>query len=192
MNRIHKPSALFLILGALFSLALPAQATTIFYSVSLVSGNTYEYSYLAQNDSLSFPVDEITIFFDAAQFENLQPATVPSGWDPLVVQPDLLLADDGFFDAIALGPSDAIQPGLGLGGFSIRFDWLGSGAPGTQPFEIRDAITFDLVDTGFTVPIPEPTSALLIGFGLCLLSSSRARATRPLRMTHHALHGASR
>ena len=174
MNWILYFKGTLLSIAVLLALTLPSHATTIFYSVSLVAGNTYEYDYVVENDSLAVPIDEFTIFFDPARYESLQTASAPSGWDALVVQPDLILADDGFLDVIALAPSDAIDPAQGLAGFTLRFDWLGVGTPGAQPFEIRDAITFDLLDVGMTVPIPEPASAVLVLFGLSLLANRRA------------------
>ncbi|HEB90924.1 MAG TPA: hypothetical protein ENI85_15225 [Deltaproteobacteria bacterium] len=155
---------------ALLGGASPSQATTIFYSVSPIGGSTFEYAYLVENDSLAVSLEEFTLFFDRALFENLQAVNVPAGWDPLVAQPDPLLAEDGFLDVLALGLADAIDPGGLLGGFSIRFDWLGSGSPGAQAFEIRDALTFDLLDVGVTVPIPEPGPALLMLLGLAVLA----------------------
>ena len=160
------------ILGLLLGLALStgvARATVITYEVANIAGNTFEYSYSVANDSLAVEIAEFTVFFDLGLFENVTVATAPPDWDPIAIQPDPGLPDDGFYDVLALAAG--IAPGASLGGFSVQADYLGAGLPGSQFFEIRDALTFDLLDTGFTelagqVAVSEPASLGLMVLGL--------------------------
>ncbi len=141
-----------------------ANATTINYDVSNLGGNTWEYNYTVQNDSMAGDIEEFTIWFDYALYDNLVVTSPLLNWDEIVIQPDTFIPDDGFYDALAL--SSGIAPGASETGYSVSFDWLGTGAPGSQLFEIIDANTFDIIDSGNTSAVPEPSTFLLIGAGL--------------------------
>ena len=105
------------------------------------------------------------MYFDVGVYENLTLITpTPATWDPLVIEPDNFLSNDGYYDALAL--SAGIAPGNSLGIFSVRFDYLGGGTPGSQYFEIVDSFTFDLLDSGQTSPVPVPAAVWLFGSGL--------------------------
>ena len=78
--------------------------------------------------------------------------------------------------------------------FEVEFDWLGTGMPGSQPFEIF-ADGFDIVTTARTTPfgttppdptVPEPGTLVLTAAALLALSSQglRRRATAPTPITH--------
>jgi len=156
-------------------------ATSISYDVSSLGGTGWEYTYTVANDTLGADIEEFTIWFDLALYGNLVATATPADWDPLVIQPDPGLPDDGFYDALALVAG--IAPGDSLGGFSVSFDYLGSGTPGAQLFEVIDPATFDLLDDGTTVraaagpgpspAIPEPATGLLLGMGLAGLLVGR-------------------
>ena len=158
----------------------PAEATVITFDVASVVGNTFEYTYVVDNDTLPVEIEEFAIYFDVDLFENLRMATAPPDWDPQVIQPDTILRDDGFFDALAL--VGGIPPGGSLGGFTILADFLGAGTPGRQRFEILDPVTFDVLDSGFTVPagvmVPEPMTLWLFGLGLAAIGYRR-KGTSP-------------
>jgi len=145
-----------------------AQATTVTYDVSNVASNTWEYTYTVANDMLAFDIEEITIFFDVGLYENLAAQSTPAGWDVLVIEPDVFLPDDGFYDALSLGVG--IVPGVSLGGFSVQFDFLGAGVPGDQFFDIVDPFTFDVLDSGSTSVIPIPAAIWLFISGLISFS----------------------
>lgn len=172
--------AAFVVLSVIGS-AATSEATLITFEVASVAGNTFEYTYVVDNDSLAVDIEELAVYFDVDLFENLRMATAPSDWDPLVVQPDTVLRDDGFLDGLAL--LSGIPPGGSLGVFTIWADFLGAGIPGRQRFEILDPVTFAVLDSGFTVPasggpVSEPNGLWMLGLGLAAL---RFRRSRPIR-----------
>jgi hypothetical protein len=156
-----------------------SNATTVTYDVTNIAGNTWEYTYTVNNDTLSVDIEEFTIWFDVDLYENLAVGTTPADWDPLVVEPDPAVppnGDDGFYDALAL--VSGIAPDGSLGGFSVQFDYLGSGSPGNQFFEIINPNSFATIDDGYTqialVPIPAAFWLFASGFaGLFLPSAFR-------------------
>lgn len=164
--------------GSIILLAAPVSATTINYSVANIAANNWEYTYSVSNDTLGVAIEEFTVFFDASLFENLTLVGSPAGWDSLVVDPDLDLPDDGFFDSCSssvfcAGAGNAIPVGGALGGFSISFDFLGVGTPGGQVFDIVDPETFDTIDSGMTTAVPVPAAGWLFGSSLVLLGCLR-------------------
>jgi hypothetical protein len=173
--------------------AAPSRAAIIEYDVTNVIGSTWRYEYFVTNDTLPTPINELTIWFDLGLMADLSNASAPAGWDSLVIQPDPLLPDDGFYDVLALGAG--IGLGETLGGFFVEFSWLGAGTPGSQLFDVVDANTFDILESGMTVlrerdpgpvDVPEPGSAglLLAGammFGSLAICRARPRAIRRLK-----------
>jgi len=143
--------------------ATDANATLIEYELTNLSGNRWEYAYTVTNDSLGSVLEELTIYFDVTLFENLAVTESPPGWDSLVIQPDSGLPADGLFDSLAtLG---RLAPAGTQSGFRVAFDFLGTGTPGAQPFEIVEPATFDVLDSGQTTAIPEPSLAWLLVAG---------------------------
>ena len=156
-----------LVLAISFTWMAAASATTIQYSVQNLGGNSWEYSYTVNNDSLSVEIEEFTIIFDVGLYENLAVTDSPAGWDSFALDPDPGLPEDGIFDSCSsdifcLGGGAGIAPTGILGGFSVSFDYLGVGTPGGQAFEIVDPATFE-VDSGTTVAlVPVPAAAWLL------------------------------
>jgi hypothetical protein len=114
---------------------------------------------------MSEPIEEFTIYFDYGLCDNLVIETqqpLSSYWDEIIIQPEPVLSDDGFYDALVL--NTGISQGQGISGFSVSFDWLGPDVPGTQFYEIINPITLDTIDSGLTVP--EPATFLFSVMGL--------------------------
>lgn len=151
-----------------------AQAAFIEYATTDLGGGSWRYDYtVGQEADLAFDVEEFAIFFDLGLYSNLSLAGTPEGWDGLVAQPDPFLPDNGFADWLALG--SGIAPGSSLGGFSVLFTWLGPGTPGSQTFDIIDPITFDVLRSGVTTPVPEPGTLGLLGLGMAGMAFARRR-----------------
>jgi hypothetical protein len=119
-----------------------------------------------------FPYDAgygFTVYFDPDLYSDLDPSPhAPGEWDPLTVEPDAGLGDEGFYDAEAIFdlPRTSVV-------FTVSFRWLGAGSPGAQPFEVREPEpSFAVIEDGTTV-LPEPT-AVTAGLGaIAALASLR-------------------
>jgi hypothetical protein len=140
----NKPLLSFITVVAALLAPYEGHATSVSFDVTHIAGNTWEDTYTVANDMLAVDIEELTVFFDVGLFENLSMPAAPADWDPLVIQSDPGLPDDGFYDALALVAG--IAPGDSLGGFSVRFDFLGGGTLGSQPFDIVDPFTFAALD----------------------------------------------
>lgn len=173
---LNKQIALAFLVAAVTS---PVEAARIDYSSISLGGSAWRYDYVVVNDGSS-SIDEFSVYFDKASFASLSVLGSAPGWDALVVQPDLSLPANGFFDALAL--VNGLTPGDSVAGFSVSFNYLAGGVPGGQPFEIIDPSTFAVVEAGFTslltsgggngvpTPIPEPSSSALLLGGLVSLA----------------------
>jgi len=158
---------------------LSSFAATISYSVQQLSGNRWTYEYDVSAQASDSEIREFTIFFDRNLFSHLQVMDTPAQWDSLVVQPDQALASNGFFDALALGAG--LAPGDSVGGFRIAFDFLGTGTPGDQSFDIVDPDTFETLSSGRTSSstppphdLPEPSPFMLMALPIAALLARRA------------------
>ncbi len=158
--------------------ATSASATTIEFTATNINNNRWQYDYTVANDTLGFAIEEFTIYFDLALYDNLTIAASPAGWDSLVIQSDPNIPADGFFDSLAL--VTGIAPGDTLGSFSVWFDYFGNGTPGAQNWDVVDPISFATLDQGVTqagniMPAPEPPTLALLLLGLLTTMLARAR-----------------
>lgn len=164
-------------LGACFILLLSFQGVastiSIQYSLSPLGGNVYSYIYSVTNDG-SLPggasVRLFDVLFDPSLYQEsslliVTPSGLQSQWTEqfLTSVPPLPEA----FDVYA--PSGGIPSGQAVFGFAVQFTWLGSGVPGSQPFEIYDPTTFQMLQSGDTFDgtfVPEPSSFGMIALVL--------------------------
>jgi hypothetical protein len=156
-----------------------ADGTEVQYQVTNVSGDEWQYSY-AIEDSTPFSANEaLTVTFSAALYTNMDPAPPsPAGWSAFSAPSDTTLMFDGIYTASANADGASLA-----GPFTITFDYLGSGTPGSQPFSIdlfdSNSIYLSNVTTGVTTPfsnaVPEPESGLLLLIGGVALSGLKKR-----------------
>jgi hypothetical protein len=166
--------------GVVFVFSLTATGfsvpkTEIRYQTSDVGSGRWQYSYDVTNISLTAPIEEFTIWFDFGLYDNLAietPDPPASNWSEIVIQPEPVLQDDGAYDAKVL----RLRWGVGIdemvSGFAVSFDWLGDAVvPGAQFYEIIDPVTYQTIDSGYT--IPEPATIFLLGLGSLALRVKR-------------------
>jgi hypothetical protein len=166
--------------GVVFVFSLTATGfsvpkTEIRYQTSDLGSGRWQYTYDVTNISLTVPIEEFTLWFDYGLYTNLAiktPDPPASNWSEIVLQPEPVLQDDGAYDAKVL----RLRWGVGIdemvSGFAVSFDWLGDAVvPGAQFYEIIDPVTYQTIDSGYT--IPEPATIFLLGLGSLALRVKR-------------------
>ncbi len=168
-----------ILMGVVFAFFFAAAAfavpiTQIRYEATDLGSGRWLYNYEVTNISLTPAIEEFTIWFDYGLYETIAVEIPKSGWNELVVQPEPVLADDGYYDALTL--DTGIGTGQTVNGFAVSFNWLGVGQLGPQFYEIIDPVTFETIDFGYTVP--EPTTLLLLGLGGMILQRKRRQGKK--------------
>jgi hypothetical protein len=124
-----------------------------------------------------------SIFFDPQLYTDLQnPQPDPSPiWSAIVVQPDVILQQPGYFDSQALVNSPSLA-----GIFQVDCVWLGQGIPGPQLFSIYD-VNFSTISGGSTVTaVPEPRALMFLSLGILFLWVARRNGfSRMLQTSRH-------
>jgi hypothetical protein len=136
--------------------------TQIRYDIADLGLGRWQYTYEVSNISFPEPIEEFTIWFGIGSYDNLVIETLnppANNWNEFVWDPEPVLGDDGGYDARAKGLNIGLRESVT--GFSVSFDWLGTGSPGSQFYEIIDpADGYATIDSGWTVP--EPATLLLL------------------------------
>ncbi|MBN2377005.1 MAG: PEP-CTERM sorting domain-containing protein [Sedimentisphaerales bacterium] len=153
--------------------------TEITYETEDLGAGRWQYTYEVTNinlivDEAPTMIEEFTVWFDAGLYVNLTVTTqapLSTDWDEIAWQPETLLSDPGAFDALSIGSNTGIRAGESVYGFSVAFDWLGTGSPGAQYYEIISPGTFETIDAGYTTP--EPATMMLLGLGGLLISKRK-------------------
>ena len=125
----------------------------------------WQYSYYVSDHD--FLTDQgFSIWFHSNVYNNLTLASTSPVWNAIAVQPDILLPDAGYYDALAqVDHASLASP------FSVQFSWLGNGVPGSQRFDLYNLSNGNLVVThsgdtvlrGSVVPLPGSLWLLLSG-----------------------------
>ena len=175
-----KRSLLATLLGtAAFVAPLHAVGAVISATYHPLTGQQWTVDFTVTGDGSPSVISDFTVYFPVASFTALALGASPSAWDSLVVQPDANLQSAGFLDSLALG--GGIGNGASVGGFDVRFTFLGAGNPPPLRFDINDA-NFHAVYSGLTTAavaaIPEPETVWLMLLGLGAIAGARLRQRR--------------
>jgi hypothetical protein len=165
----------FLIAGTSFGESF----SKILFSTNNLGADRWEYVYTVENKGLQQGINEFTIWFDVDSYDKLTintPNPPANNWDVIIWQPEPLLDDDGGYDALAKGLS--IGVGQSVTGFSVSFNWSGTGLPGPQYYEIIDPGSFETIESGWTVP--EPATIMLFVFGFLVLKKNPKNQVRKI------------
>jgi hypothetical protein len=163
----------FLLAGHAFASTISVQ-----YSLTPLGGQVYVYTYsVTNNGSLGagVPVQLFDVLFDPALYQEsslhiVTPSSLHSQWEETLLSSVPPLPAD--YDAFAL--SGGIADGSTVSGFAVQFHWLGTGTPGSQPFEVFNPVTFQLLQAAQTSgasvsAVPEPASSAMIALALACI-----------------------
>lgn len=146
------------------------EAVRIDYFAENISGNLWKYQYSIVNYG-TYSIGSVSIFFND-DYSGITPSSssqITSDWDEQIFS---FSAEQTIYDVLA-NPGKEIAIGQGVSGFSVTFNYLGSGIPASQDFEIYDPQDYSLLESGTTVPIPEPATILLLATGLIAMGKRK-------------------
>ena len=144
----------------IFFLPVTSYAISIDYQLQNIGGNRYQYVYTVTNDGslgAGVPVRLFDVLFDITLYDEntlaiTTTAPLSADWNEMILLP--VPGDPTAYDAFSA--TVGIPVGQSVSGFTVAFDWLGAGTPGTQPFEIYDPTTFALLESGTTRQLAIP------------------------------------
>ena len=140
-------------------LTVVGHATTIEYTATQISGPQWQYTYTVTGSFADG--DFLSIDFDANAFADLQDPPQVTDWNADVWQSDAALGSNGAFNAMAQKGNPSVPVT-----FTVLFNFLGMGTPGSQAFSVfgADGSTEDgtTILAGQTAPVPEPGTLLLL------------------------------
>jgi hypothetical protein len=184
MSRTRLALVIAALTGLAATFAAPcahADSTGVEYQISNLGGE-WQYTYTLTGTALGVN-QAFTVFFDPTLTSNLTDTsadfTNPSSaaaanWASFALQGDPVLLSEGFYTALSLTGADGSTDS-----FTVTFDYLGTGAPGSQAFSIdqfdANGNLISNLETGqttpfvSTAPVPEPGSGLLLLLGTAVL-----------------------
>lgn len=173
------------VLFVAFVFSCSAKAAIFSYDLQNLGGNQYSYTYAIENNgSLAegASITEFQLLFDPMQYDELSLNFSNNGAFSADWVSQFLTSAPGIpasFDIYTLG--NGIPVGERISGFSVAFTWLGAGLPGAQEFQIYDANTLGLLESGSTEviqPVPLlPAYALFLTAlaGIRLVANQKKR-----------------
>jgi hypothetical protein len=163
-------------------------STAITYVSTPQAGGSVEFKYSIDTTGLATTFDQLTLYFDRGLYESVMIIGVPSAWNAIVVQRDLFLESDGFFDALFARTYTAGDPLIDM--FTLQVQLVSGMSESEQRFELLTSDTFTVVAEGFTTratPVPEPSSlALVLAAWLAAIGTARATAKKSRRVVASA------
>jgi hypothetical protein len=166
---------MLMLFGFLSGVSWAIPSADFLYTETNLGGGMWQYDYTLFNISdqvADAGFDLYDVFFTFNTSAAFAVASVPTGWD--------WLDGAGFADMYSLNPGAPpagtdIAPGSSLSDFRFLFDYQA----GVLPFDVTFANPVDpdnpAVFNGTSVPIPEPSTLLLIGSGITGVALLRKR-----------------
>jgi hypothetical protein len=159
-----------------------AQAAGLDANYQWLGGTDWQVAFTLHADGTPASVSEFTVYFPETSFSGLSLTGSPAAWDSLVAQPDTAVPAAGFLDGLLPAPAAGLTAGQSQGGWLVKFTYLGTGAPGQLNFDIVDA-SFNVVASGQTALVPEPSQPALMLAGAVALGLWRWRRQADVRRT---------
>lgn len=182
MTKKSAPAAFrFFLLLPLLLASTHVSAALITYTTQFLGGASYRHDYTITHQIGEDPVHLIDIEFDPALYLEssltiVSDPVMTADWDQILIGSQTGLP--ALLDLFALVAP--LSDGATLSGFAIEFEWLGTGMPGSQAFQILNPDTFDAVSAGRTTgaaSVPEPAPLLLALTGLALARIFHSRVS---------------